>query len=503
MLPLWTSGPEPPPIPDIRPPGQALRIVRENGENIAQCPRCGERLRFGRVAGQTIRAPRDLADLLVAEMSALEREELRVALLNTKNRVLAVETVYVGNVSAALVRIGELFATAVRVHASGLIVVHNHPSGDPTPSPDDLHLTAEAVAAGRLLDVPVLDHLVIGGGSFVSLRDRGITFGNPGAHRAGEPPRLPPWRDPLMASYRSGLQKFTRRGEVDRAIAVAQAMLARPGGRSALVRRLPVIAVEDVGIGWIPAVGRAITDVEKAPEGVAAGRLLDVTAALASLPKDKSAYWLADCVWMGRHRPREVSAPALRAAIEAGDHKEALAVCLAAVEQRMWRSGPHLIDALTAAIADAPDLAQEIVRWTIWRERQGGSGTDECIAGGVIAAIDRPDGPVAELPVVTYERPVGPARLAWYCFDSHVPAGSKVLARHARKLEMPIDSLAWLMFNESSLQLGPVALASRWRDQALELDAIAGGWGTPAAGQLLWASIRDAIRADIEEEMGR
>ena len=109
-------------------------------------------------------------------MGRLEREELRVVVLNTRNAVLAVETVYRGNVSTALVRVGELFRDAIRQHAAGLIVVHNHPSGDPTPSPDDLHLTAEAVAAGRLLDVPVLDHLIIGHEAFISLRDRGIPF---------------------------------------------------------------------------------------------------------------------------------------------------------------------------------------------------------------------------------------------------------------------------------------------------------------------------------------
>jgi len=134
----------------------------------------------GRVA---IRGPRDLADRLILQMGRLEREELRVVLLNTKNVVLAMETVYRGNVSASLVRVGELFRDAVRQHAAGVILVHNHPSGDPTPSPDDLHLTAEAVAAGRLLDVPVLDHLVIGHDAYVSLRDRGIPFERPGAGR--------------------------------------------------------------------------------------------------------------------------------------------------------------------------------------------------------------------------------------------------------------------------------------------------------------------------------
>ena len=95
-------------------------------------------------------------------------------ILNTKNVVLRVATVYQGNVSASLVRVGELFRDAVRLNAAGVILVHNHPSGDPTPSPDDLHLTAEALAAGRLLDIDLLDHLVIGHDAYVSLRDRGV-----------------------------------------------------------------------------------------------------------------------------------------------------------------------------------------------------------------------------------------------------------------------------------------------------------------------------------------
>jgi DNA repair protein RadC len=127
----------------------------------------------------SIRGPRDVAERLMAELGHLEREVLRVVLLDTRNGVMAMPTVYVGNVSAAMVRIAELFRDAVRLHAARLILVHNHPSGDPTPSPDDLHMTAEAVAAGRLLDIAVLDHLVIGHGSFNSLRDRGMVFERP------------------------------------------------------------------------------------------------------------------------------------------------------------------------------------------------------------------------------------------------------------------------------------------------------------------------------------
>jgi len=132
----------------------------------------------------TIRSPRDVADRLMVEMGRLEREELRVLSLNAKNVVQRASTAYVGNVSASLVRVGELFRDAVRLDASGIVLVHNHPSGDPTPSPDDLHLTAEAIAAGRLLDIDVLDHVVIGHDAWVSLRDRGVSFDRAGARAA-------------------------------------------------------------------------------------------------------------------------------------------------------------------------------------------------------------------------------------------------------------------------------------------------------------------------------
>jgi len=132
----------------------------------------------------TVRSPGDAAGRLLLDMGRLEREELWVLALNAKNVVQRVSHVYAGNVSASLVRVGELFRDAVRLDASGVILVHNHPSGDPTPSPDDLHLTAEAIAAGRLLDVDVLDHVVIGHDAWISLRDRGVTFDRRGSERA-------------------------------------------------------------------------------------------------------------------------------------------------------------------------------------------------------------------------------------------------------------------------------------------------------------------------------
>ena len=123
-----------------------------------------------------IHSPADAANLVQYEMSALEQEELRVILLDTRNRVLAVETIYRGSLNSSQVRVGEVFRTAIRRNSANLIVVHNHPSGDPTPSPDDVAVTRAIIQAGKLLDVEVLDHVVIGRGRFISLKERGLGF---------------------------------------------------------------------------------------------------------------------------------------------------------------------------------------------------------------------------------------------------------------------------------------------------------------------------------------
>lgn len=115
----------------------------------------------------------DLAHEAVAPLFAgAESERLVVVALDRKQRTLAAETLYVGNVAGCSVRMAEVFRLAVRVNASGLILAHNHPSGDPTPSADDLRSTRDARAAGRLLGVEVIDHLILGdeGGRWVSLR---------------------------------------------------------------------------------------------------------------------------------------------------------------------------------------------------------------------------------------------------------------------------------------------------------------------------------------------
>ena len=123
-----------------------------------------------------VRTPEDVANLLLSEMGLLEQEELRVVLLNTRNQVLGIHTVYRGSVNTSQVRVAELFREAVRQNCPALVLAHNHPSGDPTPSPDDVAMTKQVLEAGRVLDIEVLDHLVIAQQRFVSMKERRLGF---------------------------------------------------------------------------------------------------------------------------------------------------------------------------------------------------------------------------------------------------------------------------------------------------------------------------------------
>ncbi|MHB8577553.1 MAG: RadC family protein [Dehalococcoidia bacterium] len=123
-----------------------------------------------------IRSSQDVARLVQSEMSLLDQEQLRTLIMNTKNAVLAIRTISSGTVNQSQVRPAEVFRPAVQMNATSIIIVHNHPSGDPTPSREDIAITRDLVDAGRLLDLEVLDHIVIGQGRFVSLKDRGLGF---------------------------------------------------------------------------------------------------------------------------------------------------------------------------------------------------------------------------------------------------------------------------------------------------------------------------------------
>lgn len=124
----------------------------------------------------SINSPADAAALVMHDMSLLEQEYLKVFLLDQRNRVLEIVDVYHGSVNSSQVRIAEVFKPAVQRMAPAIICCHNHPSGDCTPSPDDVAVTRAMIQAGKLLDIDLLDHLVLGGGHFVSLKERGLGF---------------------------------------------------------------------------------------------------------------------------------------------------------------------------------------------------------------------------------------------------------------------------------------------------------------------------------------
>jgi DNA repair protein RadC len=123
-----------------------------------------------------IHSPDDAAAIVQYEMGALEAEHLRTILLDTRNRVIKIAEIYKGSLNTSVIRVGEVFRDAVRANAASIIVVHNHPSGDPTPSPEDVAVTRAVIDAGELLNIEVLDHLVIGKQSFVSMKAKGLGF---------------------------------------------------------------------------------------------------------------------------------------------------------------------------------------------------------------------------------------------------------------------------------------------------------------------------------------
>jgi len=124
--------------------------------------------------GVTIGSPGDVAGLVMEEMRNYLREHFRIVLLDVKNKVLSIEEVSIGSLSASLVHPREVFRPAVLRACAGIILVHNHPSGDPAPSREDIDVTRRLCDAGRLFGIEVLDHVVIGDGRFFSFREKGL-----------------------------------------------------------------------------------------------------------------------------------------------------------------------------------------------------------------------------------------------------------------------------------------------------------------------------------------
>lgn len=172
--------------------GSLQEIANATAEELAAVPGVGQArtaavkaaVEFGRRMisvhqdpGTTISSPEDAANLLLYKLGQLEQEHLYVLLLSTRNNLIGEPVeVYHGSLNSSWVRIGEVLRPAIRANAAAIIIAHNHPSGDPMPSPEDVAVTKAIVKAGELVDVEVLDHLVIGRGRYVSLKSKGLGF---------------------------------------------------------------------------------------------------------------------------------------------------------------------------------------------------------------------------------------------------------------------------------------------------------------------------------------
>ncbi|MBP2633262.1 MAG: repair protein RadC [Firmicutes bacterium] len=121
-----------------------------------------------------IRSPKDVADYMMARLRYENKEYFISILLNTKNQVLASPTISIGSLNASIVHPREIFREAIQYAAASIILIHNHPSGDPNPSKEDLFVTEKLTKAGNLMDIAVLDHVIIGDNKYISLKENGI-----------------------------------------------------------------------------------------------------------------------------------------------------------------------------------------------------------------------------------------------------------------------------------------------------------------------------------------
>lgn len=153
----------------IRGIGQAKAIQLQAGIEL------GRRLsRSGLQDSPAIQSPKDAADLIMDELRYLQKEHFMVLFLNTKNRVVAKETLSIGSLNASIVHPREVFRSAIKRSSASIICAHNHPSGDPTPSPEDIEVTRRLSEAGKLIGIELLDHLIVADRHFVSLKELGL-----------------------------------------------------------------------------------------------------------------------------------------------------------------------------------------------------------------------------------------------------------------------------------------------------------------------------------------
>lgn len=160
------------------------QLAQMSGIGLAKAAQISAAVEFGRrvaLAGMgdlpQIRSPEDVYSLLIGRLQGEKREHLLALILDVKNRVLKTETISIGTLDSSLVHPREVYRVAIREGAANIIIAHNHPSGDPTPSPEDIQITRRLWEAGTLIGIDLLDHVIVGDGKYVSLRERGVIAG--------------------------------------------------------------------------------------------------------------------------------------------------------------------------------------------------------------------------------------------------------------------------------------------------------------------------------------
>ena len=136
-----------------------VALVREGGYNASH---------------NVIRTPEDVVNILSAEYAEAAVEVVKMLALDTKNKIIGIFDISTGSLNASIIHPRDVFQRAVLLNCASILLIHNHPSGDPTPSPEDVSLTKKLVDAGKIMDIAILDHVVIGDGRFVSFKEKGL-----------------------------------------------------------------------------------------------------------------------------------------------------------------------------------------------------------------------------------------------------------------------------------------------------------------------------------------
>ncbi|KPU42249.1 hypothetical protein OXPF_40330 [Oxobacter pfennigii] len=121
-----------------------------------------------------IKTPEDAADLVMEDMRYLKKEFLKIILLNTKNMVINVKSISIGSLNSSIVHPREIFVEAIKASSASVIICHNHPSGDPSPSQEDINITRRVFEAGKIIGIELVDHIIIGDGKYISLKEKNI-----------------------------------------------------------------------------------------------------------------------------------------------------------------------------------------------------------------------------------------------------------------------------------------------------------------------------------------